>query len=165
MEQILASLDHIPLLILKKAMEFLQTHPISEYPNASSWNAAIGDEQLEWFRSRLLEAKKQNQRVVVFDHYPLLGDAALPSHLLWNSDKVCDIMHSPEFSGIVVAYMCGHYHYGGYTINGGIHHVTIHGILEAPLDGNCFATVDVYNDRLELRGVGTIPSRTLNFPK
>ena len=60
-----------------------------------------------------------------------------------------------------MAWFAGHYHKGGYTLENGIHHVTVPGMVEAPADKNAYGVVDVYPDRLELRGVGTVPSRTL----
>ena len=54
----------------------------------------------------------------------------------------------------------GHDHAGGYARSGGVHYVTVPGMVEAP-EKNAFAVVDVYDDRLDVRGFGSVPSRTL----
>jgi hypothetical protein len=56
----------------------------------------------------------------------------------------------------VVAYLNGHDHRGGYGLSaGGVHHVTIAGMVQSPLDSNAYSVLRAYPDRLELEGFGT----------
>lgn len=110
----------------------MQSHSLSEYPNAFNWNSSIGEEQKEWLKERLYDAKKKKQKVIVFNHYPVLSESAEGSHTLWNGSEIVDILESKEFEGVVVAHLNGHYHQGGFVTHNKIHYWTVHGILEAP---------------------------------
>ena len=61
---------------------------------------------------------------------------------------------------VVVAYLNGHDHKGGYARDGVVHHLTISGMVEAP-EKNAFCVVDVFAERLRVRGFGKVPSRVL----
>jgi len=77
--------------------------------------------------------------------------------------------------GTVVAFLSGHYHSGGiiliffvyclegYVQHNGIHYWCLKGILEAPNGNNCFAIVNVFGDRLEIKGYGTERTMTMYF--
>jgi hypothetical protein len=61
----------------------------------------------------------------------------------------------------VVAYFSGHEHRGGYAEQGGVHFVTLRGVVEG--HDSAYAMVEVYADRLEMKGFGREPSRTLTI--
>jgi len=128
-------------------------------PNAQDWNGAIGKTQMNWLRRVLREAAERQERALVFCHFPVLREASTPQHLLWNSDEILPIL---EQSGVVAAWMNGHDHNGGYAERHGIHHVTFPGMVESAV-ANSYTLVDVFDDRLELHGTGTAPSRTLSL--
>ena len=67
-----------------------------------------------------------------------------------------------QFQDIILCVFCGHYHKGGYAFVDNIHHVTLEGILEAEQD-ECCAVVDVFDDRLEMKGHGSATTRTLKL--
>ena len=126
-------------------------------PNAMSWNGGVGEAQQRWLRETLRAAERAGERVVVFCHFPVLAAASTPVYLLWNHDEVLGILHS---SPAVAAYMNGHDHRGGYAKAGGIHFVTLQGVVESGAVG-AFGVVEVFPDRLRIRGYGTVPSRNL----
>jgi manganese-dependent ADP-ribose/CDP-alcohol diphosphatase len=128
-------------------------------PNAQDWNGAIGEAQRRWLREVLDDAAQQKQRAIVFCHFPVLRESSTPQHLLWNSDEILRIL---EASPALAAYMNGHDHNGGYAQRHGIHFVTFPGMVESAVR-NSYTLVEVYADRLELRGSGTAPSRTLRL--
>jgi manganese-dependent ADP-ribose/CDP-alcohol diphosphatase len=128
-------------------------------PNAQDWNGAIGKTQMNWLRRVLREAAERQERALVFCHFPVLREASTPQHLLWNSDEILAIL---EESGVVAAWMNGHDHNGGYAERHGIHHVTFPGMVESAV-ANSYTLVDVFDNRLELHGTGTAPSRTLSL--
>lgn len=128
--------------------------------NGVDWNGGLGDAQLQWLDEQLRTSAAAGRRAIVFAHIPMLRAATSERHLLWNHDAVLDVLrrHRPE------AVFCGHYHAGGYGEADGVHHVTLDGVLEAPASARaCHAYVDVYADRLELRGAAgsAIAPRTL----
>ncbi len=129
-------------------------------PKLPSFNGAIGPKQLTWLSQRLADAKEQIQKVIVFCHHPVCPAATKPDLLLWNYQEVEKTLAK---SNCVVACICGHDHEGGYAQQDGIHHLTMPGMIESPSGSNCYAVVDVFNDRLVLKGVGTATSRVLRF--
>ena len=129
-------------------------------PKLISYDGAIGRRQLAWLRSQLRDAASAKQRVVVFCHEPALEAAAAADTLLWNADELASIL---EESGVVAAYFAGHHHAGGYAESRGIHHVTVQGLVESPKGGTACAVVEVFNDRLEVIGIGDVPSRSLRL--
>ncbi|PRP85016.1 hypothetical protein PROFUN_07304 [Planoprotostelium fungivorum] len=148
----------------RQAKEYLDTHDLSQYPSASSWNAGIGEVQKQWLRDTLKKAKEDGERCIVFCHYPLLPEAALPTHLLWNGQEIADILGDLNFERTVVAYFCGHLHRGGYVLAGNrVHHYTVKGIVECPPGENVGAIVEVHADHLFVRGFGQVEDQRLDF--
>lgn len=127
--------------------------------HANPWNGGVSEEQLDWLRAELAAAEEAQERVVVLGHLPLLAEAASPQHLLWEHASVREVLRQ---SPAVVAYLAGHDHGGGYAVDeGGVHHLTLPGMVEAPREENAWAIVEVYPQRLEVRGHGRVASRTL----
>jgi manganese-dependent ADP-ribose/CDP-alcohol diphosphatase len=127
-------------------------------PNLPTYNGALGQRQLAWLKQELAEAQQRQQRVMVFCHHPLEVSASDASSVLWNHAEVAKLLAG---FGCVAAWFNGHDHRGGYAARNGIHHVTLPGIVEAPADGKRYAVVEVYADRLILRGLGDVPQRSL----
>lgn len=63
----------------------------------------------------------------------------------------------------VVAYFAGHSHGGGYIQRNGVHHITVAGMVEAPVK-NAYAIITIYADKLEEIGFGKEPSREIPIP-
>jgi len=148
-----------------EAQNWLDSHPVGEYPYAKDWNSAIGDEQRSWLKQRLHECKQQNERAIIFCHYPLFAEMGSLEHRLWNGADVVAILEDKVFEGIVCAYFCGHYHPGGYFQHNGIHYMTVKALLEAPPGSNSYAVFHLFDDRLEIQGFGIIQNQTLTFGK
>jgi 3',5'-cyclic AMP phosphodiesterase CpdA len=125
-------------------------------PNAQGYNGSLGDKQFAWLEERIHDAVGAGQKIVIFNHYPVF-----PPHPAnaWDSERlvrlVCD---SPN----IVAYLNGHNHAGNYGETGGKHFLTFRGMVETPTD-NAYAIVEVFTDRLEVKGFGIQESRTLKF--
>jgi manganese-dependent ADP-ribose/CDP-alcohol diphosphatase len=121
----------------------------------------LGDDQLAWLAEQLATAKKSNERVLIFNHFALLKEAA-PHHRMKKPEPVLQLLD--KYPSTVVAYLAGHQHTGGFTIRKGLPHITVHGLVEYPLPPS-HAIVRVFADRLEVEGHGAEPSRLLPFPK
>lgn len=140
------------------AREWLKAHPLKEHPQASDWNGAFGDKQLHWLRVELNAAEQQQQRVVIFSHHPIHEQASSPAHLAWDyADALEVISASPS----VLAFFSGHDHGGGYTIYVDVHHWTLPAMLEARAPSNAYAVVEVWPQRLVVRGEGEVRTREL----
>jgi len=124
-------------------------------PQAQVSNGAIGEEQMKWIKSELDAASSANQRVVVFNHYPVIP--ARNGHNLWNAEELVVLLGKYEN---IAAYMNGHNHKGNYGTHAGIHFVNLKGMVETE-EKTAYATVRCYPDRLEIEGYGLEPDRNL----
>lgn len=66
----------------------------------------------------------------------------------------CGVLLGQKRPGVVVATLAGHSHQNGYKVDAaGIHHMVLPGVVEAPPGRDCYGIVEVYSDRLLLKGV------------
>ena len=132
----------------------------------SRWNpnnGAVGDVQLAWLANQLDEAVGAGERVVVLSHVPVLPGSCDNDSLMWNYDAVLEVLYT-HGTGIVVAFLAGHDHAGGYKQDSaGIHHVTFCAPVETGPPLACHAQVDVYRSMMVLHGFGAQESLELNF--
>ena len=144
----------------------LHQHPmeaIDEYylksegrPNHQLWNSAIGEEQQNWLKEELKQAKQMNQRVILFSHLPLRPED--DSHNLWNAE---DMVRLLEGSDNVVAYINGHNHAGALEYHNGIYYITIAGMVDTMISS--YGILEFYQDSLILRGFGNQESLHLSI--
>ena len=126
----------------------------AEHANgAPTYNGAIGAEQLAWLRSVLEKATQQNEKVILFCHFPVYPKNA---HNLWNDAELIRVF---EAFPCVKAYINGHNHKGGYAMKKGIHYLTLKGMVDT--EHNAYAVVTVDDVRIHVEGVGREESRTL----
>lgn len=125
-------------------------------------DGVIGEKQLKWLKETLDYSTSKGENVIIFNHFALLKKVA-KKHRLKNPDAVLKLI---EKYPCVTAYFAGHEHTGGYTLQNGIHHVTVKGMVEAPIK-NAYAIIDVYPTKIIERGFGKEPSRELklNIPQ
>ncbi len=128
-------------------------------PNAVAWNGAISEAQEKWLNNVLAGADKKNLKVIIFSHHPFTPPGG--SHSVWNIEQIVAIFQAHD---CLVASFSGHRHAGGYTEQNGIYYITIEAMVEAPQQ-NAYAIVNVYHDRLEIKGTGKVPDRTLNIKR
>lgn len=123
------------------------------------YNGGISEDQMQWFENILENSKKNNEFVIVVSHCPLQEDCSCSSTLLWNYQDVLKIIE--KYKEIIVCCLYGHDHAGGYCLDSNnIHHLTLPSPLESKVGSNAFATLDVYEDKIEIRGRGDIISQT-----
>ncbi|XP_041670821.1 manganese-dependent ADP-ribose/CDP-alcohol diphosphatase isoform X2 [Cheilinus undulatus] len=127
------------------------------------FNGGFSKIQLQWLDSLLTSADENGEKVTVVCHLPVHPSSTTPICLAWNYDELLSILRSHRS---VVCFMAGHDHDGGYHKDKttGTHHLTLEGVIETPPDSDAFATVSVYEDRMELRGYGRVRDRVLQFP-
>jgi len=127
----------------------------SSIPHAQVYNAGIGTEQMRWLEKELAAAEVAGQRVILFNHYPVIP-AGNP-HNLWNADELVALIgRYPN----VAAYMNGHNHAGNYGKHGSCHYVNFKGMVETDKE-TAYATVKCFADRLVIEGMGLEPARSL----
>lgn len=118
-----------------------------------AFNGGVGETQLEWLRSTLEQAKKDEQKVIILSHQPILPGSSGDVCLIWNYSDVLDILR--EYKSTVACALAGHAHKGGYSRDtSGIHFRVIEAALESKDPIKTFGYVHVYDDRLEIEGEG-----------
>ena len=125
-----------------------------------SSNGAISDEQLEWLETELKESDDKQEKVIVFGHVGLHPDSSDWNTTMWNYEEViASFNRHPS----VVAYLSGHSHKSGYANANGVHFVSFQAIIETPPDTEAFATIAIFEDRIEIEGHGTELTRVLHI--
>jgi len=125
-------------------------------PNAQSWNGSLSDEQFGWMEDKIAEAKSAGEKVIILGHYPVYPEN---EHNMWDSERIVELITS---SDNVVAYFNGHNHMGNYGAIGNKHFVNFKGMVETA-DTTAYATVAVFDDKIEIKGVDREESRTLTI--
>lgn len=124
--------------------------------NAYTWNGGIGDKQLKWLENLLQKADKTNKKVIIFCHWPLIPENGTQ---LWNNKEVLNLLNNHTS---VAAWIAGHHHAGGYEKTGNIHHLILKGMVEAKSETS-FGIIDVYADKLLLKGFGDQNNQALEI--
>lgn len=150
-----ASLDSTVII---EALAFVQKLKEDKNPNAYNWNGGIGSDQFKWLKSEIATAEKENQKVIVFNHFPLAPKGA---HNLLNYQEILDELQS---SSAFIGWFNGHNHAGEYEDLEGNHFVTFHGMVETE-QTNAFSMVEVTSDSIFIKGYGREPSRALAIRK
>lgn len=125
--------------------------------NAQPYNGAMSDAQFAWLEGVLAKAQAAGEKAIVMGHYPVFPFNRA-SNLL-DDERLAEVLG--RFPN-VVAYLCGHHHAGNYGELGGKHFVNFCGMVDTP-DSTAFSVVEVYRDRIEVRGTGREPNRTLKI--
>jgi len=153
----------------KEAVRLLQHHNSANYQDGNenspeglvgvqkrfvAFGGGVGPVQLEWLRNELAAARTNHERVLIFSHQPILPTSSNPVCLMWNYKEVLAVLR--EYKDVVVASFSGHAHKGGHARDrtSGIHFRVLEAILESPDPHKTYALLDVYHDRLEVRGFG-----------
>ncbi|PXW52415.1 metallophosphoesterase [Methylobacterium sp. B4] len=123
---------------------------------AQRWNGSLGEAQMTWLEGVLAAARAAGERVIVLCHYPVAPENP---HNLWDAGRIAGLLARQPH---VVAYFNGHNHAGNYAQADGIHYVNVHGMVDTP-DTSAFAVVEIAGDRMEIRGFGREPSRSLTL--
>lgn len=133
----------------KHASEYYIENKIS----SPKWNGAIGAKQLAWLRSVLKNAQQNNEKVILFCHFPIYP---ANKHNLWNANEVIALLESFP---CVKAYINGHNHHGNYGKKGGVHYVTLKGMVDT--ETNSYAVIRVDDERIDITGYGREGNRSL----
>lgn len=133
------------------------------------YHGATSKEQLQWLADVLQKAAEAEERVLIMTHYPLLEGSARDSHIAVNNKEILSVIEK-EGSTVDVVF-AGHDHNGGFATSSTkdcpvtTTHITLPAVLEAPKNGNAFATVSVYaSGAIEIHGYGTVPCYSITPP-
>lgn len=124
--------------------------------NAQSWNGAISAKQIAWLDKSIVSAEEKGLKCVVFAHHPIY-----PEHRE-NALNDTVILQNLAHKKNVVAYINGHNHDGNYGVYKSLPCWTIEGMMDYE-DKTAYAVVDVYEDRLEIKGFGRTKDRIIKL--
>ena len=141
---------------IKDATDYIEALKNEGSINALDWNGGIRRKQLEWLRDVLNNSKEADEKVILFCHFPVWPEN---NHNLLNYKEVLSLL---EKYPNIVAWFNGHNHAGNYGNFNMIHFVTIKGMVETETS-NSFALVEVYKNKLWIKGYGREKSQILAF--
>lgn len=121
---------------------------------AKSWNGGIDKAQFAWLKSLLERSEAEGKKVLIFAHTPA---RPIGPHIAINTGEIVSFLAKHP---CVKAYVNGHDHRGGYEEAGGVHYLTVSGLVETA-DIASYAILELYADRIEVLGHGNTPSRKL----
>ncbi|MFC1762601.1 metallophosphoesterase [Planctomycetota bacterium] len=121
-------------------------------------NGQIGPIQLAWLRATLTRAAAQREQVLCFCHFAVAPEAA--RHGMTDPEPILEVL---DETGCVRAWFAGHDHGGGYAERRGVHHVTLHGMIETASETS-YAVLEISPNELRLKGVGREPNCLLPLP-
>lgn len=124
-----------------------------------AFNGALGDEQMEWLEKVLEDATAKEQRVVICTHVPLCPHDQTAYAVIWNYEEVMALMKKFNCVKVVLA---GHDHAGGYR-NHHVHHYIFPGVVECEPGTNAFSRMDVYDDKIVMKGFGGLGDMVFDF--
>lgn len=119
-----------------------------------AFNGGIDLPQLEWLETSLQLARENDEKVIVVSHQPVHPESSWPTCLIWNYSEVLSVMR--RYKDVIIASFSGHAHQGGYVRDeeSGIHFRTLEAVLESPDPIKTYGIVDVWEDRVVVRGWG-----------
>lgn len=138
------------------AAEMLEGLKAKGAPNAQVWNGGMSDEQFAWVKRTMDEADAAGEKMVILGHYPVYPEN---EHNMWGAERFVELASGYKN---FVAFLDGHNHAGNYGQVNGKHFVNLKGMVETPAH-TAYSVVEVYPDRLELKGYGLEESRTLRI--
>jgi hypothetical protein len=142
--------------VVKQAQEYLENLRKEGNINATDWNGGVSVRQLEWLMIQLDEAAEGNEKVIICCHFPVYPENI---HNLLNYNEILSVLSGYNN---VVAWFNGHNHAGNYGNVNMIHFLTMKGMVETE-NTNSFALVEVYNNRIWIKGYGREKSQILAY--
>ena len=140
----------------KDAMDLINSLKQKSEINAIDWNGGISNKQLNWLNDQIDQAAGKKEKVLIICHFPLFPENI---HNLLNYKEILELIENKKN---IVACFHGHNHEGNYGIFNNIHFITFRGMVETE-NNNSYSIVDLYNDKIVIKGFGREISRTLEF--
>ena len=103
-------------------------------------------------------ARGNDEKVILCSHQPIHPESSWPTCLIWNYDEILTIVR--KYNDVVIASFSGHAHKEGYVRDevSGVYFRTFEAVLESPDPIRTYAMLDIWKDRLVIRGWGDCSS-------
>jgi len=141
---------------VKQGEDLLASMKDKKEINAMNWNGGFSDAQLAWLKIELDNAANASEKVFLICHFPVVPENA---HNLLNYKEVLTLLENYQN---IIAWLNGHNHAGNYGNFNMIHFVNFKGMVETE-STNSFAIIDVYKNKLWIRGYGREKSQILAY--
>jgi manganese-dependent ADP-ribose/CDP-alcohol diphosphatase len=141
---------------IKNAETYISKLKGSGSRNAINWNGGIGHKQLSWLKEELDQALQNNEKVMIFCHFPVYPDDI---HNLLNYNDIIQVISNYHN---IIAWFAGHNHSGNYSNFNMIHFVTLKGMVETE-KSNSYSVVRVYENKVWINGSGREGTRILAY--
>jgi hypothetical protein len=142
--------------VVRKTQDYLAALKKEGNINAIEWNGGISVRQFQWLMIQLDKAAASNEKVIICCHFPVYPENI---HNLLNYKEVLSVLNNYNN---IVAWFNGHNHAGNYGNTNMIHFLTMKGMVETEKT-NSFALVEVYNNRIWIKGYGREKSQILAY--
>jgi len=142
--------------VIKDASDYILKLRNDGEINGLAWNGGMSSKQLLWLSDQLNKAEKNNEKVFIMCHFPVFPENI---HNLLNWKDVLTILKG--YTNII-AWFNGHNHAGNYGNFNMIHFVTMKGMVETE-NVNSYALVEVYKNRIWIKGSGREKSQILAY--
>lgn len=139
-----------------RAKHVMDSLKASGSQNNRNYNGGIGHKQMEWIRYQLERAAINEESVICLCHMPMMPLGG--KYTLFNSPEVTQVLESSPW---VKAVITGHHHPGSYDMKGGIHYLSMQGMVQG--EDNSYSIIEIYEDRIEVKGYGRERDRTMTF--
>jgi hypothetical protein len=93
--------------------------------------------------------------VIIYSHFPIYPDDV---HNLWNAGDAVELIESYN---CVKAFVNGHNHAGNYGLKGGVHYLTLHGMVDT--EETSYAVMKIKKRKLVVKGFGREQRRVLRI--
>ena len=141
--------------------------PFLDHPEL---NGGVGPEQLAWLETVLADAAAVGEMVVVFSHAPLYPPVSMDGYAVcWNHAEVRAVLR--DAGPTVVLCLSGHDHEGAMRVEWvpagdpthAICHLCLEAALEAPVGEECHGVLEIFEDKLIVRGAGGVKDRYMQI--
>ena len=142
--------------ITRKAEDYIAQMKASGEVNAVDWNGGLGTSQIGWLKEQLDESVQNDEKVFICCHFPVVPET------IYNLLDYKDVLRVLENYHNIVAWFNAHNHEGNYGNINLTHFVTFKGMVETQ-DKNSFASVEVYTNKIWIRGSGREKNQILAY--
>lgn len=123
-------------------------------PYLKKWNGALSKKQINWIKTELDKAVKENQKVGFYCHFPIYP---IENDNLWNRDQFLALIK--PYKNVKI-FFNGHNHNGAYQLVDNVHYLTFKGMVDTE-NTSAFAKVMFDKDTIFVQGFDREISRKL----
>lgn len=123
-------------------------------PYLKKWNGGLSNVQINWVKTELDTAIKENQKVGFYCHFPIYP---IDNDNLWNRDQFLKLIK--PYKNVKI-FFNGHNHNGAYQLIDNVHYLTFKGMVDTK-NTSAFAKVKFTKDTIFIQGFEREPSRKL----